>query len=324
MPYSAKSVNNHIMKKTYLGIDTSNYRTSVALVDEDGKIIYNHRELLEVPAGKRGLRQSEAFFQHVQRLPEAVSPAMEYRDSISGIAVSTRPRPRVGSYMPCFTAGTACARELASALDVPLKEVSHQEGHIMAVKYYSDLRDSEDPVFFHFSGGTTEAVLGDEIIGGTKDISYGQVLDRIGVRLGFSFPSGEELDRIALKEGKRTNLLKPIKIEDCFINLSGIETQASRALDEHEKDADFDRDELVRELMDRLIDSIIGMTLMISEKYSKKDFIFSGGVSSSGYLRKRIGDELPENLRYVFGAPELSGDNAVGTALLIAHDREFK
>ena len=76
--------------------------------------------------------------------------------------------------------------------------------------------------------------------------------------------------------------------------------------------------------MDRLIDSIIGMTLMISEKYSKKDFIFSGGVSSSGYLRKRIENELPETLKYIFGAPELSGDNAVGTALLIAHDREFK
>ena len=60
------------------------------------------------------------------------------------------------------------------------------------------------------------------------------------------------------------------------------------------------------------------------EKYSKKDFIFSGGVSSSGYLRKRIENELPETLKYIFGAPELSGDNAVGTALLIAHNREFK
>ena len=305
------------MKKTYLGIDTSNYRTSVALVDEDGKILYNHRELLEVPSGKRGLRQSEAFFQHVQRLPEAVRPAMEYRETISGIAVSTRPRPREGSYMPCFTAGTACAKELASALGVPLKEVSHQEGHIMAVKYYSDLRDSEDPVFFHFSGGTTEAVLGDEIIGGTKDISYGQVLDRIGVRLGFDFPCGEELDRIALKEGKRTDLLRPIRIEDCRINLSGIETQASRALDEHEEDPDFS-EELVRELMNRITDSVIGMTLMISRRYSKDEFIFAGGVSSSEYIRKRIKNELPASLRYVFGSPELSGDNAVGTALLMA------
>ena len=57
------------MGELVLGIDTSNYRTSVALVNELGEILYNHRELLEVPEGKKGLRQSEAFFQHVMRLP---------------------------------------------------------------------------------------------------------------------------------------------------------------------------------------------------------------------------------------------------------------
>lgn len=304
------------MKKTYLGIDTSNYRTSVALVDEGGSVLYSHRELLEVPQGKRGLRQSEAFFQHVQRLPEAVAPAMEYRDSIAGIGVSTRPRPREGSYMPCFTAGTACARELASALNVPLTETSHQEGHIMAVKFNSELKESDDPVFFHFSGGTTEAVLGNEIIGGTKDLAYGQVLDRIGVRLGYGFPAGEVLDKMALSASGRTNLLKPIKNDECHINLSGIETQAQRVLDRAQKDEKFVTADFIRELMDRLADSIMGMVTVISREYGKRDFIFAGGVSSSAYIRKRLSEELPGDIRAVFGSPELSGDNAVGTALI--------
>ena len=70
-PFWARS-----MGELILGIDTSNYRTSVALVNDRGEILYNHRELLEVPEGKKGLRQSEAFFQHVMRLPDALEPAL--------------------------------------------------------------------------------------------------------------------------------------------------------------------------------------------------------------------------------------------------------
>ena len=85
------------MPDFFLGIDTSNYRTSVALVDNEGKMIFNHRELLEVPEGERGMRQSQAFFHHVQRLPEVMKQVMEYREGIRLVSVSERPRPREGS-----------------------------------------------------------------------------------------------------------------------------------------------------------------------------------------------------------------------------------
>ena len=303
------------LKKHYLGIDTSNYRTSVAVVDEDGRILYNHRELLKVPEGERGMRQSEAFFHHVQRLPDALVPALEYRDSLKAIAVSTRPRPREGSYMPCFTAGTACAREIACALNVPLHEVSHQEGHIEAVKYYSSLKDADDIIFFHFSGGTTEAVYRGEIVGGSKDISYGQVLDRIGVTLGYAFPSVEELDRIALDSNDRSKILTSIKVSDGEINLSGIETQAMRAIDNMD-DLKLNPEMIVNELMDKLSDSVIRMTDQLVKKCNCKNFIFAGGFSSSEYLRKKLKENLATDINYVFGPPELSGDNAVGVALL--------
>ncbi len=302
------------MRKAFLGIDTSNYRTSVSVVDEDGNILYNHRELLDVPEGKRGLRQSEAFFQHVQRLPEVIGEAMEFRDVISAIGVSSTPRPREGSYMPCFTAGLACAKELASALNVPLYETSHQEGHVKAVKFYSEMRDEADIIFYHFSGGTTEALYGDSIVGGTKDISYGQVLDRIGVKLGYHFPAGEYLDKIAMETLSGSDVLTPVKVKDGWLNLSGIETQAMRAIE----DGLAPENELIREVMDKLCDSIILMTKQLSAKYNTNDFIFAGGVSSSAFMRQRIKAELPKNMRYVFGTAELSGDNAVGVALIAA------
>ena len=306
------------MQKTFLGIDTSNYRTSVALVDEKGAIIYNHRELLSVPEGKRGLRQSEAFFQHVQKLPDALKyPLQEYRDTISAIGVSTRPRPREGSYMPCFTAGYRAAEELSYALGVPLVETSHQEGHVKAVSYYSELRNSDDMIFYHFSGGTTEAIYDGDIVGGTDDISYGQVLDRVGVKLGYSFPSGEYLDRIALGfDGPSSDLLTPIKVKDGHLNLSGIESQASRLITDDMIKRTDDPAPFIKELMDKLADSIISMTDQLRTKFNTRDFIFSGGVSASAYIRMRLEKELGSDLRLVFGSPELSGDNAAGVALI--------
>ena len=303
------------MSDLFLGIDTSNYRTSAAIVDEKGEILFNHRELLEVPQGERGLRQSVAFFNHVQRLPEVMEEAMNYRDRIRAVAVSERPRPREGSYMPCFTAGSACAREVASALGVPLYLTSHQEGHIEAVRYYSDLRSEEDVLFLHFSGGTTEAVFRNEIVGGTLDIALGQVLDRVGVRLGLAFPSGEIMDAIALRTAEASSGLKPIKVKDCYMNLSGIETQSMRKAEEL-MGAGEPADMLIKELFDKLGRSILDMTMQLIDKYGNRPVIFAGGVSSSEYIRKYLSGELPDDVRYVFGKPELSGDNAVGVALI--------
>ena len=303
------------MPDLFLGIDTSNYRTSAALVDGEGKIIFNHRELLEVPEGERGMRQSQAFFHHVQRLPEIMKQVMEYRESIRLVSVSERPRPREGSYMPCFTAGTACASEIASALGVTLFRTSHQEGHIEAVKFYSPFKDDDDVLFFHFSGGTTEAVYKGEIVGGTLDIALGQVIDRVGVKLGYLFPAGEEMDKASLKAESPSAYLKPIKVKDGYMNLSGIETQSMRKAEEL-LDSDESTDPLVRELFDKLGKAVSDMTLQLTDKFGRKPVLFAGGVSSSEYLRKYIDHKLGDRINYVFGVPELSGDNAVGVALL--------
>ena len=52
-----------------LGIDTSNYTTSIAVADTDGEVVYEKGVLLQVKPGERGLRQSEALYQHVKNLP---------------------------------------------------------------------------------------------------------------------------------------------------------------------------------------------------------------------------------------------------------------
>ena len=67
-------------KNFSLGIDTSNYKTSVAVVDDEGNILYNSQNFLYVKEGERGLRQSDAFFQHVKKLPDLMEEVFSLPD----------------------------------------------------------------------------------------------------------------------------------------------------------------------------------------------------------------------------------------------------
>ena len=75
----------------YLGIDTSCYTTSCAIVDEHGQLIKESRKLLEVPQGKRGLQQSQMVFQHTRALSSLIE-TLPLDEPIAGIGVSGFPR----------------------------------------------------------------------------------------------------------------------------------------------------------------------------------------------------------------------------------------
>ena len=92
----------------YLGIDTSNYTTSIAVFD--GVKGENRSRLLDVKPGELGLRQSDAVFAHVKRLPELADALFQCvdRSEIRAVGVSTRPRAVEGSYMPCFCCSLRC------------------------------------------------------------------------------------------------------------------------------------------------------------------------------------------------------------------------
>lgn len=241
------------MQGAVLGIDTSNYKTSAALVSADGRLLCDRRRFLDVPENERGLRQQNALFQHVLHLPELLeelfSESGVTSEQLAAVAVSTRPRPVEGSYMPVFLAGEGTARSLAAALHLPLIRTSHQEGHIRAAAQSSGMEIPDRMISFHFSGGTTEAVLLDQTkrnqqeagwyqkVGGTEDLAAGQVLDRIGVQLGFPFPCGQYLDQIAVEmEACRIPdhelfRLSSIRCKDGHVHFSGLETDCSRRLE---------------------------------------------------------------------------------------------
>ncbi len=320
-----------------LGIDTSNYKTSVAVV-RGGEILADLRRFLKVKEGERGLRQSEALFQHVQNLPEMFAELREvYEGPIDAVAYSTRPRSVEGSYMPCFTAGSGQAVSIASALNVPAVGFSHQEGHVEAA--LSAFAERPEGVFAacHFSGGTCEllkitqkehapenltsfanlkgenAFYDIEITGGTKDISYGQVLDRAGVALGLPFPCGEALDGLAMRARDHTDKLTKIKVQDAYVNLSGFDTQIRNTLGGMQKGIYY----FIREIFEKISESMIEMIMQNAEKTGTDSIYMSGGVSSSRFIQEYITERLEaKGIKAFFAGPELSSDNAVGTALL--------
>ncbi|MDO4383169.1 MAG: O-sialoglycoprotein endopeptidase [Eubacteriales bacterium] len=308
------------MNRIALGIDTSNYKTSVAITDESGRVLYQRSEFLKVEQGKRGLRQSEAFFHHCQVLPSFIEEGFEQVNpkDITSIAVSSRPRNVEGSYMPVFLAGIQTGQIISAALQVPLKKFSHQEGHIEAI--LSSLPDVKEERFilFHLSGGTTECLLCQrtdwgydaEIIGGTKDISMGQLLDRAGVHLGYAFPSGKYLDRIAMTHPVTLRPSK-VKIQKGYFNLSGMETQVKKSIEQ-------EGDRIIPGIFFELQRVLHQTAKELSKAYDVPTVVMAGGVSSSDTLRNysKSWDEKEDGCQIFFGDPVLSGDNAVGISIL--------
>lgn len=310
------------MTECVLGIDTSNYKTSVAVIDAEGNIVCDYRQLLRVKQGERGLRQSDALFQHVENLPELIKKTFDKVDPerIKAVAYSDKPRPVEGSYMPVFKVGIGMAESIGAALRVPLFRFSHQEGHIEAIRFGTPMEKVEELLCYHLSGGTCEllAVTGDEIniIGGSKDISFGQVIDRVGVKLGMKFPAGEYMDDAALKAGKSTKILKKIAVDGLRFNLSGIETQCGRYAEKFMTE-DLETDSLIRELMDKLAQLLIEVTEKACKETAIDKVVFTGGVASSKYISRILRKHFEKtSVSVEFGNQSLSQDNAVGIAFL--------
>lgn len=302
--------------KYFLGIDTSNYTTSVALIDSSGALVANLKQLLPVKPGERGLRQSDALFAHTKTLPLLLDRA---RDIISGgtvaaVGVSTRPRNREGSYMPCFLAGVAAAHAAALGCGAPLYEFSHQCGHIMAALYSTGREIPDRFGAFHISGGTTELVRARTVkggfvcenAGGTRDLNAGQVIDRLGVYMGFPFPCGRYIEKAALAN---TAPIPKKKAPVCGteFNLSGLENIAVRLYDET-KSAELTS----AFVLEYLSDAILSVCENYRSTYGDEPFVFAGGVMSNSLIRRKINSKFDAS----FAEPEFSCDNAVGIATL--------
>lgn len=304
-----------------LGFDTSCYTTSIAAITLNREIILNEKIILKVKKDSKGLRQSEAVFQHVNNMGE-ISQVINDKlknYNIVGVCASTKPRPVDNSYMPVFSVGYNFAKLLSSINNCPFYETTHQENHIEASLFNNDLENKDKFLAVHMSGGTTEILLVEkkdtnykiEIVGGSLDVSFGQLVDRLGVNLNYKFPCGKYIDENALKcREKIKNGLKT-SVKAGYMNLSGIENQINKIIN------DYDKEYLSKILLDTLVRSMYKSLIYICEKYELKEVVFGGGVSASKYIRKELNEKLKrENIKAYFTDGEFATDNGVGCAII--------
>ena len=304
------------MRSWILGLDTSNYKTSAALYCPGDGTWRACGRLLEVPEGTLGLRQSDALFQHVRQLSARVREACDGLDgAIRAVGVSTRPRDREDSYMPCFLAGQCVGESIAAALGVPVFGFSHQQGHIAAAALSAGRLDLLEQPFYawHLSGGTTELlrvepaedrIIRAEIAGGTGDISAGQLIDRLGVRLGMPFPAGPYVEQAAL--GASGDEWFPVRLDGLTFSFSGVQNQYEARLD---KGADAGS-------VCRFVLLTVGQTVLRATRRARGErylpVLISGGVSVCSLVQELFAREPG----VIFAQNGLGGDNAVGTAVL--------
>lgn len=303
------------MDKLCLGFDTSNYTTSAAVFG-DGRA-ENRGQLLTVPEGALGLRQSDALFQHVKRLHLMVEQlrADGVMGSIAAVGASTRPREAEGSYMPCFLVGEGEGRALAAALGAPFYPCSHQQGHVAAAAWSAGREDLLDKphLAWHLSGGTTELLRVEpeghtvraEVIGGTSDIAAGQLIDRAGVLLGLPFPAGKALDALYPQAGKALSFR--VKLNGLTFSLSGMENKVKELAERGEAPAD-----IARFAIDTIMDVLIRATGEAQKRWSGLPVLCSGGVASNRQIRAA----LERACGAVFAQPQYATDNALGVAIL--------
>ena len=297
-----------------IGFDTSNYTTSIAYFD--GVSGVNCSKLLPVKVGELGLRQSDAVFHHTKSLPELSGRLFSNSElgDITAVGVSTRPRAVEGSYMPCFMVGYSHAKLLADALHVPLVECSHQQGHVAASLWSAarlDLMDAPH-LAWHLSGGTTELLLVEQEgrnvkctrIGGTTDISAGQLIDRTGQLLSLPFPAGKHVDALS-REAENKDLFK-VKCPEMEFSLSGVQNKVNAYFEKCQNPV-----ETAGYALRCVCYAVFTATKNAMAAYPGLPVVFSGGVASNAMLREKLAPLDP-----VFAKPEFSTDNAMGVAVL--------
>ena len=303
-----------------LGIDTSNYATSLAVFDTDaGEVVCDAKKFLPVRPGQLGLRQSDAVFHHTSALPQMLEELSQTVNltAIEAVGVSARPRPVEKSYMPCFLAGVNAATAFALARGIPLVHLTHQEGHIAAALFAASGSELFDrPVLvFHISGGTTDLLYCDgarprACLGTSGDLYAGQAVDRLGVRLGYAFPAGAEVSRLA--SACPESIRPKVSVKGMTCSFSGLENQCEKLLNEGNSP-----EYVCKYCLLCVAETLRRMANTAREQYPDLTVVFAGGVMSSEIVRDYILARM-SNVRFVPG--KFASDNAIGISILAAKE----
>lgn len=219
--------------------------------------------------------------------------------------------------MPCFLAGVSAAEAFALARGIPLVCTTHQQGHAAAALFAAkgETLFREKTLLFHISGGTTDLLLCDEVkhietLGTSSDLYAGQAVDRVGVKLGFGFPAGAEVSRLAAECEETIKPKSSVRGMEC--SLSGLENQCNALLAAGKSPA-----YVCKYCLLCVGETLVRMANNALAEHPGLPVVFAGGVMSSDLIRTYVTNRVP-NAHFVPG--KFASDNAIGISILAARE----
>lgn len=308
-----------------LGIESSCDDTSAAII-QGRKILSNVVSTQKVHQNYGGVVPELASRAHLQNIVPVIDQAIQLanitKKDINAIAF-TRGPGLLGSLL----VGTSFAKSLAMALNIPLLEVNHMQGHIFAHFIEEDNLDSPNFPFLCLtvSGGHTQIVkVNDyfslEVLGETLDDAAGEAFDKIGKLMGLNYPAGAMIDQLA-QLGDPEKFKFPIpKLEGLNFSFSGIKTSVMYFLQKNQNNPSFISENL-KDLCASVQNTIIKALLVKVEKAVErtgiKNIAIAGGVSANSELRKRFKNlEITHNCKTYIPKIEYTSDNAAMIAIV--------
>ncbi len=310
---------------TILGIESSCDDTSAAVL-KDAKILSNIVANQDVHQEYGGVVPELASRAHQQNIVPVVNQALKIanisKEQVDAIAFTRGP-----GLMGSLLVGTSFAKSLALALNVPLIDVNHMQGHILA--HFID-EGQEMPAFpflcLTVSGGHTQIVVvkdhfNMELIGETIDDAAGEAFDKSAKILGLQYPGGPLIDKYA-KQGNPTafKFTKP-RVKELEFSFSGLKSNILQLIQrEQKKDIDFIDKNLI-DLCASIQYTIISILLEKINNAVKHTGItriaIAGGVSANSGLREALkGREQTHNWKVYIPKFEYCTDNAAMIAIV--------
>ena len=283
-----------------LAVETSCDDTSVAIVREDGFVIFNtvvNQHSVHQPYG--GVVPELASRNHAHYLIPLIEQAFKESgynwEDIDSLSVTNRPG-LVGSLI----VGLVTVKTLSTLFKKPYVAVNHIEGHILS-PFLWDRETKASNLEFPFlalivSGGHTclfevKDFGSYTIVGKTLDDAAGEVLDKVARLLGLGYPGGAEIDKLSqkAKQGQYTFSKVKLKQNSLDFSFSGLKTAAMYLIKELniKKEDDSKVSSLCADFQEAVVDQIIDRLDRVIKKSPFKSVIVAGGVSANSRLRKR-------------------------------------
>jgi N6-L-threonylcarbamoyladenine synthase len=285
-------------QNTYiLGIESSCDDTSAAVI-RNGRVLSNIVANQEIHAKYGGVVPELASRAHQQHIVPVVQQAIEQagitKEDLHAISFTRGP-----GLMGSLLVGTSFAKSLALGLDIPLIDVNHMQGHILA--HFIKEENTEIPPFpfvcLTISGGHTQIVrvtdyFTFEILGETIDDAVGEAFDKSAKILGLPYPGGPLVDKYAqLGNPKRFSFTKP-KVGDLDFSFSGLKTGIlyfiQRNLKENPKFIEENLYDICASIQHTIVEILIEKLKNTVKKTGIKHVAIAGGVSANSEIRKRL------------------------------------